>query len=149
MPNPSYYLRNTEIRKALARGHVQAKLGDEHPDIPYYHEGLNYLIQTEGAGVADENTVPCGVVFSDGSFLTISETWSKKNDELVAYSYHYQRRGGPHVRFDMDKTERPGIPRHHVQFSALKGARGQVVHAPTNGAVTIEQVLDMIVGEFF
>ena len=49
---------------------------------------------------------------------------------------------------DMDEEETPGIPKHHVHFSELTGACSQNVHAPS-GAVTIEQVLDMIVREFF
>ena len=88
------------------------------------------------------------MVFTDGSFLVIREKWSKEHDELLAYSYHYQRRGGPHIRFDMDEEEKTGIPKHHVQFSGLTGSRRQNVHAPS-GAVSIEQVLDMIVREFF
>jgi hypothetical protein len=84
----------------------------------------------------------------DGSFLVIREKWSKKHGDLLAYSYHYQWHGGPHIRFDMDEEEKPGIPKHYVQFSELTGARSQNVHAPS-GAVTIEQVLDMIVREFF
>jgi hypothetical protein len=48
----------------------------------------------------------------------------------------------------MDEEEKPGIPKHHVHLSGLTGARNQNKHAPS-GAVTIEQVLDMIVRGFF
>ncbi len=149
MAAPRYYLRNTGIRRALAPTHVQAKLRDEHPEIFALSEGRNHVVQTEGVGIVDASSEPRGVVFADGSFLVIREKWSKERDELVAYSYHYQRRQGPHIRFDMDEEERPSIPKQHVQFSGLTGARSQEVHAPSGGAVTIEQVLDMIVGEFF
>jgi hypothetical protein len=73
----------------LARGHVQAKLRDEHPEIPYFNESRSrFVIRTEGAGIADETTPPCGVVFTDGSFLTIYEEWSRTDNELLAYNYH-------------------------------------------------------------
>jgi hypothetical protein len=145
---PQYYLRNTAIRRALAPAHIQKGLRDEHPDIFAFSEGRSHVVQTEGVGIVDASSDPCGVVFTDGSFLVIREKWSKVDDELLAYSYHYQRRGGAHVRFDMDEEEKAGIPKHHVQFSGLRGARSQDVHAPS-GEVTIEQVLDMIVREFF
>ena len=138
-----YYDRNTTIRTALARGHVQAKLRDKHPEIPYFHEPRNrFVIRTEGAGIADERTPPCGVVFTDESFLTIYEEWSKTDNELLGYSYHYQR-GTVSVRYDMDEELREGIPQYHVQFSGIES-----IHAPCGGRVEIHQVLDMITQQF-
>jgi hypothetical protein len=138
-----YYNRNTSIRMALARSHVQSKLRDEHPEIPYFHKPKQrFVISTEGAGIADETTPPCGVVFTDGSFLTIYEEWSKPDNDILSYSYHYQR-GKVSVRYDMDEEPREGIPRWHIQFSGI-----EKVHAPCGGRVSIEQVLDMIVRQF-
>lgn len=139
---PEYYLRTARIRAALAREHVRSKLRDEHPEIPYLHEGNRFVVITEGVGTADETTPPCGVVFKDGSFLTLYERWSKPEDKLLAYSYHYQRKKAS-VRYDMDENPRPGVPKCHVQFSGLKD-----VHAPSGGQVSIEQVLDMIAEQF-
>lgn len=90
----------------------------------------------------DEDTAPCGVIFSDGSFLTIYEEWYKPDNGLLAYSYHYQR-NDLSVRYDMDEQPREGIPRWHVQFSGIAK-----IHAPCGGRVGIEEVLEMIVHQF-
>jgi hypothetical protein len=138
-----YYNRNTTIRMALARAHVQTKLRDEHPEIPHYDEPIKrFVIRTEGAGIVDDTTPPCGVIFTDGSFLTIYEEWSKTDNELLRYSYHYQR-GKVYVRYDMDMVPREGIPQWHVQFSGI-----EKIHSPCGGRVGIDQVLDMITQQF-
>jgi hypothetical protein len=138
-----YYDRNTTIRRGLARAHVQAKLKDRHPEIPSYNEPRSrFVIRTQGAGIADETTPPCGVVFTDGSFLTIYEVWSKTDNELLGYSYHYQR-GNMSVRYDMDEMPKEGIPQHHVQFSGI-----EKIHAPCGGRVEIHDILDMITHQF-
>lgn len=134
-----YYDRNTTIRRSLARAHVQAKLKDKRPKIPYFHEPRSrFVIRTEGAGIADHKTPPCGVVFTDESFLTIYEEWSKTDNVLLGYSYHYQR-GEMSVRYDMDEVPREGIPQHHIQTSGI-----EKIHAPCGGRVEIHEVLDMI-----
>lgn len=139
----NYYLRVARIRQALARERVAPKLKNAHPEIQYLQEHNNrVVVRTDGAGIVDENTPPCGIIFKDGSFLTVYEEWSKTDDELLAYSYHYQRRRES-VRYDMDEKERTGIPKCHVHFSGLKG-----VHAPSGGRVSMEQVLDMIAEQF-
>ena len=119
---PRYYLRNTAIRRALARAHIQKRLRDEHPDIFAFSEGRNHIVQTEGVGIVGASSAPCGVVFTDGSFLVIREKWSKSTTNSWRHNYHYQSRGGPHVRFNMDEEEKPGIPKHHVQVSGLNGS---------------------------
>ena len=139
----NYYLRVTRIRAALAHERVVPRLKDAHPEIQYLHERNNrFVVTTDGAGIVDENTPPCGIVFKDGSFLTVYEEWSKPDDKLLAYSYHYQRKKES-VRYDMDENPRAGIPKCHVHFSGLKS-----VHAPSGGRVSIEQVLDMIAEQF-
>jgi hypothetical protein len=138
-----YYDRNTTIRRVLARVHVQAKLKDRHPEIPYFNEPRSrFVIRTQGAGIVDETTPPCGVVFTDESFLTIYEVWSKTDNELLGYSYHYQR-GNMSVRYDMDEVPKEGIPQHHVQFSGI-----EKIHAPCGGRVEIHDILDMITHQF-
>jgi len=139
-----YYNRNTVIRMALARGHISPKLTDKHPEIFHDHKrrGQRFVLTTEGAGIADKDTAPCGVVFSDSSFLTIYEEWSKPDNKLLAYSYHYQRKNLS-LRYDMDEIPREGIPKWHVQFSGI-----EKIHAPCGGRVGIEHVLDMIIHQF-
>lgn len=139
-----YYYRVAIIRASLARGHVFPKLLNDHPKIHADPEigRQRFLLTTDGAGIADEDTAPCGVVFVDRSFLTIYEEWSKPYNRLLAYSYHYQR-SELSIRYDMDEEKREGIPQHHVQFSAI-----EKIHAPCAGRVNIEDVLDMIGNQF-
>lgn len=135
---PTYYLRNTDIRKALAPEHVLAKLEGE-PLVETAHEsGGNFIIFSGEAGIIDETTEPRGVVFKDRSFLAIYEKWCKDRDQLLAYSYHYQR-SDLFVRYDMDENERSTVPRFHVHTTGLGG-----VHGPCGGRVSVEQVLGMI-----
>jgi hypothetical protein len=126
-----YYHRNAAIRAALARAHVFHKLLDDHPKIHTDPEmgRQRFLLTTDGVGITDKNTDPCGVVFCDHSFLTIYEEWSKPDNRLLAYSYHYQRRDLS-IRYDMDEEEKEKIPKCHVQFSAI-----EKIHAPCAGRV--------------
>ncbi|CAN5912044.1 hypothetical protein BH23ACT11_BH23ACT11_05010 [soil metagenome] len=86
---------------------------------------------------------PRGVVFRDDSFLVIYEKWSKSEDTLLGYKYHYQRSDVWFVRYDMEETSRIGHPKYHLQASGL----GENVRLPT-GEVRCEAVLEMVAEQF-
>jgi hypothetical protein len=83
---------------------------------------------------------PQWVIFGDGSFLTIAETWSGEG-ELLSFSYHFQRPDPARWRFfryDREWPDPPPVdkPRHHLHVCSE-------LHYAT-GPVDLEQVLDVI-----
>jgi len=83
---------------------------------------------------------PQGVIFRDGSFLTIYEVWSEEG-ELLYFSYHYQRPDPVRWRFfryDRELPDPPPVdkPRHHLHVCSE-------LHFAT-GPVKLEDVLNVI-----
>lgn len=105
------------------------------PDLYAFGTGTPFIV--------GPRTEPTGLVFENRAFLTVYEKWSKRDDELLAYSYHFQIPGGPSIRYDMDERDLPEHPRYHLQSSRI----GEEVRLPT-GEVTCVQVLEMIYVSF-
>ena len=103
-----------------------------------------YTLSCGGKGIVKPDTPPSGVVFRDGSFLTIYEKRSVEDNRLLEYTHHYQVPYGISIRYDMDPANAsPSHPEHHLQTSAI----GDDVRLPT-GKVTCEEVLRMIFEQF-
>ncbi len=117
----------------------EEKLRTSTPTITQDRAEGVLVLSTEGPRVVRPSTPPAGIVFQDGSFLTLFEEWSIPGGELLQYSYHYQQRNLS-VRFDMDKTKRKKVPQHHVQTSTLVNK-----HLPCGGPVDFGEVLDTVV----
>jgi hypothetical protein len=123
----------------------QARLRSKSPKLHPAGEDEegNYIIKTEGPPFVKREDRPRGIVFHDGSFLVVYERWSKETDTIIGYKYQYQRPDGSNFRYDMEETERPKHPKHHVQATEL----GEDVRLPT-GLVQCEDVLKAIVEQF-
>jgi hypothetical protein len=104
--------------------------------------GHSVFFKTPGLPFVKLGEKPRGIVFRDNSFLVLYEEWSFE-DKLLSYKYHYQRPDGWFVRYDMDKKEKLGHPKHHFQASPI----GEGVRLPT-GEVRCEEVLKMIADQF-
>lgn len=103
-----------------------------------------YTLSCGGKGIVKPDTPPSGVIFRDGSFLTIYEKWSVEDNRLLDYTHHYQVPYGISIRYDMDPANAsPPHPEHHRQTSAI----GDDVRLPT-GEITCEEVLRMIFEQF-
>jgi hypothetical protein len=134
--------RIAEIRTVLAQQPLQKKLRSKSPVMPTGQTPRSNFLKTPGLPFVKPDDKPRGIVFCDESFLVLYEEWSFDN-ELLSYKYHYQRPDGWSVRYDMDKEERLGHPKHHLQASPL----GEAVRLPT-GEVRCEQVIRMISEQF-
>jgi hypothetical protein len=122
----------------------QEKLRSKSPEIRPVSDGHgNFIVKTMGRGIAKPGDVPRGIVFTDNSFLILYEKWSINQDELLHYSYHYQRSDGWFVRYDMEEKKHEGHPKYHLQASVLDNK----VRLPT-GEVRCEDVLEMIAEQF-
>lgn len=133
----------SEIWHVLYQESYQKKLRSKSPRIHPDETGAGeFLIKTPGLPFVKPDDRPRGIVFRDESYLVFYEKWSKQNDSLLAYKYHYQRTDGWFVRYDMEEEQREAHPRHHLQSSALGNVR-----LPT-GEVLCEELLYMI-GEQF
>ena len=139
---PAPFDRVVEMRALIAAAVRPGDLRDRTPVINQEWSANTVLIYTEGPRIVRASTPPCGIVFGDGSFLTVFEEWSMPDGELLQYSYHYQQRS-LFVRFDMDKKERRRVPKHHTQTSTLANK-----HLPSGGPVGLDAVLHMVVGQF-
>lgn len=136
--------RDWEIRQTL-----RAILGDQLREVggglgigrPEFDPHLRQLkIKTKGRDIVRVGDPPQGVVFRDGSFLTIHEIWSEEG-ELLYFSYHYQRPDPSRWRFfryDREPPDPPPVdkPRHHLHVCSE-------LHFAT-GPVELEDVLNVI-----
>lgn len=124
--------------------HLQKLRGNSPPVRPIKTTDQDfYAFGTGEPLIVGPNTAPTGIVFENRSFLTVYEKWSKKNNVLLAYSYHYQAPDGSSIRYDMDERDLPSHPKHHLQCNQI----GEQVRLPT-GEVTCVQVLEMIYASF-
>jgi hypothetical protein len=104
----------------------------------------NFYMVSAGKGRIGPESDPTGVIFTDGTFLTLFEKWQTRDGTLLEYSYHYQVPGGVSVRYEMDSARAaPGHPEYHLQTSAL----GEEYRLPT-GRVSGEKILQMIFEQF-
>lgn len=142
MPSRAPFDRLNVVRMQIVSTVPAGVLGTPTPTINQDSSVETLLLSTEGPRIVKANTPPCGIVFSDKSFLTLFEEWSISTGELLQYSYHYQQRG-LHVRFDMVKKERRKVPKHHLNTSTLLNK-----HVPCGGPVGVDAVLEMIVEQF-
>jgi Family of unknown function (DUF6516) len=138
----SFGKRIAEIRAVLYPQPFQKRLRSKSPTISTGQTGRSVFLKTPGLPFVKPDEMPRGIVFRDDSFLVLYEEWSFE-DELLSYKYHYQRPDGWFVRYDMDKEEKPGHPKHHLQASPLD----EGVRLPT-GEVRCEAVLRMIAEQF-
>lgn len=103
-----------------------------------------YTVSCGDAGIVKPHTSERGVIFKDGSFLTIYEKWSVADNHLLEYTHHYQVSHGISIRYDMSpEAASASHPEHHLQTSDL----GEDVRLPT-GEVRCEEVLQMIFEQF-
>lgn len=104
-----------------------------------------YTLSSGDKGIVKPDTPPSGVVFKNGSFLTIYEKWSVRDAETPnEYSYRYQVPYGISIRYDKDpERASPAHPEHHLQTSAI----GEKIRLPT-GEIKCEEVLRMIFEQF-
>jgi len=113
-------------------------LGIERPKIDPRSRQLK--MKTKGRDIVKFGDSPRGVIFQDGSFLTILELWSEEG-ELLFFSYHYQIPDPSRWRFfryDREPPDPPPVdkPRHHLHV-------GSELHFAT-GPVELEEVLKVI-----
>jgi len=138
----SFGRRIAEIRAVLYPQPFQKKLRSKSPTISPGQTRRSVFLKTPGLPFVKPGERPRGIVFCDDSFLVLYEEWSFE-DELLSYKYHYQRPDGWFVRYDMDKEDTLGHPKHHLQASPL----GKDVRLPT-GEVRCEEVLRMVAEQF-
>lgn len=133
----------SEIWHVLYQESYQKKLRSKSPKIRPGETGAGeFLIKTPGLPFVKPGDRPHGIVFRDESYLVLYEKWSTREDELLAYKYHYQRTDGWYVRYDMEENAQEGHPKYHLQSNALGNVR-----LPT-GEVLCEEVLNMIAEQF-
>jgi hypothetical protein len=133
------------LRQVLGSEPCNSKLRSKDPNVhPAPTMRGEYIIIAGETQIVKSSTLPTGIVFIDGSFLTVYEKWSKETDSLLGYSYHYQRPDDWFVRYDMQETELIGHPKYHIQAKAL----GENIRLPS-GEVRCEEVLKMIIEQFF
>jgi hypothetical protein len=113
-------------------------LGIERPKIDFRQRQLT--VSTKGRYVVNFGDPPPGVVFRDGSFLTIHEVWSEQG-ELIYFSYPYQIPDPARWRFfryDRELPDPPPVdkPRHHLHV-------GGELHFAT-GPVKLDAVMNVI-----
>jgi hypothetical protein len=99
-----------------------------------------FIIKTKGPPFIEFGDAPCGILFRDGSFLTMAERWSE-DSELLSFSYHFQKPDPARWRFfryDRELPDPPLVdkPRHHLHVCSE-------LHCAT-GPVDLNQVLDVI-----
>lgn len=100
--------------------------------------------KTKGPRMTRSSTQPNGIVFHDASFLTVYEKWSTSDGDLLAYKYHYQQ-GDRFLRYDLDETQRPGIPPHHMQVDTT----GTNVHLPCGvPPIDLGEMLEVIIKHY-
>jgi len=130
----------TRVRSKLGgyRREIHGGMGLQRPEFDSRTRWL--IVKTKGTPLVKFGDSPSGIVFKDGSFLTIAERWSEEG-ELLSFSYHYQRPDPARWRFfryDRERPEPPPVdkPRHHLHVRSE-------LHYVT-GPVELGQVLDVI-----
>jgi hypothetical protein len=119
-------------------------LKNRYADIKPHDARTFYIISCGEKGIIKPHTPATGVVFIDGSFLTIFEKWAVRDNRLIAYSYRYQIPGDISIRYDKDSDHiAADHPEHHLQTSGL----GENIRLPT-AEVRCEEVLQLIFEQF-
>ncbi|HLM77577.1 MAG TPA: DUF6516 family protein [Rubrobacteraceae bacterium] len=147
MPQSSYGERIAAIRAILQQEAFQEKLRSKSVEIHPGEDGRgNFVIKTPGLTFVKPDDKPRGIVFRDHSFLVLYEKWSKKDNCILSYKYHYQRTDAENcfLRYDMEEWEQADHPKHHLQVSPLS----KNIRLPT-GEVHCEDVLMAIIAQKF
>jgi hypothetical protein len=137
-------MRKRELWSMMSSEPYNSLLKDRYAVIiPEAAENF-YTISCGDKGIVRQDTLPSGVIFKDGSFLTIYEKWSIQDGRLLDYSHHYQVPYGLSIRYDRDsENASANHPEYHLQTSGI----GKNIRLPT-GEVKCEEVLRMIFEQF-